>query len=165
MKVLLLQAAMLWLAIIAEQSRADLLPAYCLLVPCCSLCLVMKKTSSSLLVVGAALLIQDLLKMESIPLVTVGLLVVGTFTITRPEHDPMSQRRNSQAHRLAGSSFFLPTVLFISGGLLHFGHQAWQQTFTADQFKAYLIVAVPVFLISVMALRISREFGFRYSMT
>ena len=165
MKVLLLQAAMLWLAIIAEQSRADLLPSYCLLLPCCSLCLAIKKTSSSLLVVGAALLIQDLLKMESIPLVTVGLLVVGTFTITRPERDPMSHRRNSQAHRLAGSWFFLPVLLFISGVFLHFGYQAWQQTFTVDQLKMYLIVAVPVFLISLMALRISREFGFHYSMT
>ncbi|MEP3482722.1 MAG: hypothetical protein ABJZ55_25990 [Fuerstiella sp.] len=165
MKILLLQAAILGLAILAEQSRTDLLPTYCLLLPCCSLCLAMKKTSSSILAVGTALLIQDLLRMESVPLVTIGLLVAGTFVITRPERDPISHRPRSQIYRLTHSWFFLPVLLFISGVLLHFGYQSWQQTLTVDQLKSYLIVAIPVFLISLTALRISKEFGFRYSMT
>lgn len=164
MKVLMAQAALLWLAIVAEQSRTDLLPSYCLLLPCCSLCLAVRKSTSSIVVVGLALLIQDLLQMESLPLVTVGLLLIGTFATTRSERDPMSRRHNSRAGRLMPQWFILPAFLFASGVLLHFGYQAWQQSATVEQVQSYLIVAVPVFLIALAALRISREFGFRYSM-
>lgn len=165
MKVLILQVALLWLAIVAEQARTDLLPSYCLLLPCCSLCLAVRKSTSSIIVVGLALLIQDLLRMESLPIVTVGLLIVGTFATTRSERDPMARRHKSRVNRLMPDWFFLPAFLFTSGMLLHFGYQAWQQSVTVGQLQSYLIVAIPVFLIALVILRISREFGFRYSMT
>ena len=165
MKGLIIQAALLWLAIVAEQSRMDLLPSYSLLLPCCCLCLATKKSTASLVVVGFALLIQDLLRMESIPVVTVGLLVLGTFVATRSEPDPMSRRHHLKTHRLMSNGFLLPTLLFTSGTLMHFGYQTWQYSVTVPQLQSYLIVATPVFLVALAILRISREFGFRYSIS
>jgi len=165
MKVLLVHAALLWLAIVAEQSRTDLLPSYSLLLPCCSLCITVKKSTSSILVVGAALLIQDLLKMESWPFVTVGLLLTITFALTRSERDPMSRSRTAMTQRHMPDWFLLPAFLFTSGVLIHFGYQAWQQSVTVKDVQSYLFVALPVLFVALVALRISREFGFRYSVT
>lgn len=164
MKAFMIQAALLWLAIVAEQSRTDLMPSYCLLLPCCSLCLTVRKTTSSLFVIGSALLIQDLLRMESLPVVTVGLMLACTFVASRPERDSMSRRHNLTVHRLVPDWLLMPAFIFASGTLLHFGYQAWRQSGNLNEVQSYLTVAIPVLVVSILALRISREFGFRYSM-
>lgn len=163
MKVLMMQAALLWLAIVAEQSRTDLLPSYSLLLPCCSLCLALRKSTSSIAVIGFGLLIQDMLRMESLPVVTVGLLFISTFAATRSERDPMSRRHNSKARHFIPDWLFLPAFIFGSGTLLHFGYQTWRQSVAVAEGQSYFIVSIPVFVISIVAVRVSREFGFRYS--
>lgn len=163
MKAILIQTAILWLAIVAEQARPDLIPAYALLLPMSAMILIANKSTMNILMVGVAFLLQDLLRMQTLPLVTVGVLVAGTFVVTRPESDPLSRRSGSRRRRVVPKWFLQSSIIVSSGILLYFSQQAYQQNFEIKNLQTHLIVSIPVFLLSAMVLRISREFGFRFA--
>lgn len=162
MKVLLIQSALLWLALVAEQARTDLIPAFSLLLPLGGMILIANKSTFSIVVVGLAFVLLDFLRMETLPVVTVGVLVLGTFVVTRQESDPLSRRSGSR-RSIVPQWFLQSAIIVIFGILLHFGQQVYQQTFEIQNLRTHLIVSLPAFLLSAAALRISREFGFRFA--
>lgn len=164
MKTLLIHITLLWLAIVAEQARSDLFPSYTLLLPICAVLLIANRSTGGIVVIGIALLLQDLLRMQTLPFVTIGVIIIGTIVVTSPKTDPLSQRSKSRRRQILPRWFGQSAVIVCSGILLYFGQQISEKTFETQQLQTHLAVSIPIFLMSAAALRISHEFGFRFTM-
>lgn len=106
-----------------------------------------------IILTGCALITKDLLSMNPTPIVTVTVLLIGTWLGTRPD----GQRHSPEWLRRA-------ILLLFLGASSHLASRSLVDGFHSQDLISWVLVAIPAFSFSAMVYRISQEFRLRYSL-
>lgn len=163
MKQLLVLIGLAWTAFVVESARPDIFPPGVLLLPLIIVGMLWLRTAGAVLVGGCALVLNDVLHPQPLPLVPVLLtLVISTLLSSRRLNDVFDDHR-SRSLRLPE---WVQILLLTACGLLLLTVPpvVFDQASLADQWvllRRYLVIGIPLSLLMACIMQIGDEFGLR----
>ena len=150
----------LWMSLVCEQARPDLLPSGCLVIPLAVACLFWLQNSVGILIAGVAMLMHWLLRPERPPLDGIAMILLAAFFMTRS----LQQRWSPANGQPPGTrTEWKPRFLITLAGLLI--HCGSVSGFQGHEFlvaiKSRLAIAVPLLIVTLVVSHAADEFGLR----
>jgi len=149
----------LWLALVLEHGRPDLLLSGSVVMACSVACLFWLRSGRGSLLAGSTLIVQWLLQPTFAPVDAAVVLLLATHLLTRRSQgtwSPVSSRREEHAW------WWQPLLVTVVGITLHVVSRGnLQPTVIAAELPPRLVIAVPCILLLSFATHAAEELGVR----
>lgn len=153
MKTIAACLALLWLSLVAEHARSDLIPSGALIIPVAVGCIFWLRSGTGIFMAGFTLLIGWLLRPVGPPAACVLIVLMSTWLLTRqPAHTSWKQRRRTE---------WIQLVLTALCGIVV--HAVFTSSLRAlpSEIWGRLPATGSVLLIAAIVVRSADEFGLR----
>lgn len=159
MKAIATWTVVLWFALAAEQTRPDLLPVGCMIIPCAVGCMLWLRNAGGMIIAGSALLLSWILTATGPPLEIAVAMLLTARSLTNRD----SSRRYEAGH----AAWLQPlTIVVLAEVLLTLvGNYDSGLRIVFLAATPRLVIAIPTVLLILFVLRLSEEFGFRETLT
>jgi hypothetical protein len=151
---------LLWVSLVMEQSRADLLPSGSLLFPVGVGCLFWFRSGRGVVLAGSGFVVHWLLQQTLAPLDGAGMLLLTTVLLTRSREQ---SARSPLASRSVQRAWWLqPVLVVLSGMLIHVLLTAAAHPGKVTELIGHRLgIAVFACIVLSFAARLAEELGFR----
>jgi len=163
MKQLLMFIALMWLAFVVEAAHPSTSPPGSLLLPIIVVGMLWLRTATAVLAGGTALVLNDILYPQPLPLVPVLLTLAVAAILSSRRFNDVFDDHSSQRPRLPE---WAQVLLLTAFGLLllTLPAVALEQISLADQWvvlRRCLVIGIPLSLLLACAMQLGDEFGLR----
>ena len=163
MKQTLLFIGFVWVAFVVESGIPNRIPAGALLLPTVIVGMLWLRTATAVLVGGCALVLNDVLYPQPLPLVPVLLtFVISVLVSSSRLNDVFDDHHSRRTHLPEWSQVLLLTafgLLLLTLPAAFFGQASLENQWIA--LRRCLVIGIPVSLLLACAMQLGDEFGLR----
>ena len=160
MKTIVAWILLLWVALIFQVARPELIRSGSLVIPLSVGCIFWLRNGTGILIAGVALLIQWILNTSSAPIDVVVTLIFACIAISRDSPDDSGWPSTTTGIRYAW--WFQPAIVLCAGLILHaFLINNFQVENLWPSLRSSLCIALPVLAMTLLIARTADQFGLR----